>query len=101
MAIVFLETKNRKKYFYILALIGLVALLVFIVAYYGGRDVLPTLQPLEPKKLILNLKVLEHPVLQKLELPTEVPPLGEELEIERENPFTKYTPPVIPTTTPQ
>lgn len=95
MAIVFLEEKNRKKYLYLGGGLVIVALFIFIIVYFSNQEVLPTLQPIQPRKIVINWGALDNPILQQLDPPPQIP---EPPQIEsRGNPFEEF---VFPTTTP-
>ncbi len=99
MAIIFLEQKNKKKYFYFATGAIIVALLIFMIIHFSNREVLPTIKPIEPKKIIIDWSVFDNPFLQKLEPPVQVPQPS--TVPARENPFKEFVfPTSIPTLTP-
>jgi len=95
MAIIFLEQKNKKKYFYFAAGAAIIILLIFIIVHFSNRDVLPTIQPIKPKKIIIDWSVFDNPLIRQLEPPVQVPQSS--TMPSRGNPFKEF---VFPTTTP-
>ncbi len=95
MAIIFLEQKNRKKYFYLGAGIVIIILLIFVVVRFSNQEVLPTVQTVKPQKIIIDWSVFGNSLLQKLDSPLQVPQMG--TMPARGNPFEKF---VFPTPTP-
>lgn len=94
MAITFIEKRKRLRYLSFLLFI----ILIVIVAIFFGRNisnfflgvkplVLPPLEVVE-ERIEINFKVLNHPLLEKLQTFPEIEPFTEEAG--RENPFIFY-----------
>lgn len=95
MAITFLEKRKIQKYF--ILILGITLLIIALVIWQGffvkEKLVLPG-EILKPsKKVEIDFEILESPILKGLQPFEKIPPLGEEVEIGRENPFMPYSPP--------
>ncbi|MDI6602655.1 MAG: hypothetical protein QME57_00855 [Patescibacteria group bacterium] len=91
MAITFIE--ERRKLGYLFLALVIVILITIVVLWQGffAKEKLPPLLPIETplKKIMINLEILKHPLLEKLK-PFEAIPSFEE-EVGRENPFIPYS----------
>ena len=88
MAIIFLEEKSKKKRLYFLGG-AVVIILLIIVVYLSGQRAIPILQPVKPRRIVIDWSVLNHPVLQQLRLSPQIPESDKEMS--RDNPFEKAT----------
>ena len=95
MAIVFLEQKSKKKYFYLGAGIVIVILLIFVVMHFRNQEILPIVQTVNPQKITVDWSVFDNPLLQKLDSPLQVPQIS--TMPTRGNPFEEF---IFPTSTP-
>jgi hypothetical protein len=90
MAIIFLQERKRQQY---LILVFIIVVLMTIGFFWFGVFQKPSIEggiiiPSAPKKIKIDLKVFENPVLKILEPFEEIPPFPEEFG--RENPFISY-----------
>lgn len=89
MAITFSQPRKRQKY-----LILVLILLIFLFLFLKFFMLKPKIERPEevitkkPPLIEIDFSVLENPILKKLEIFEEIPPL--EKEFGRENPFTPY-----------
>ena len=92
MAITFLEKRKIQKRF--ILILGIVLFVIVLVIWQGffvkekpiflGEIVKPS------KKVEIDFETLESPILKGLRPFEEIAPIGEEVEIGRENPFVPY-----------
>jgi hypothetical protein len=92
MAITFLEERKiQKRFIFILGIILLIIVLVIWQGFFVKEEpILPGEIAKPSKKVEINFKILESPILKGLQPFEEIEPIGEEVEIGRENPFVPY-----------
>jgi len=91
MAITFLEKRQRLQYLIPVLAVALLATLFVIWQGFFVKETIPiSVEPIRrfPKKVEINLQLLENPIFQILQ-PFEAISLPEE-ELGRENPFIPY-----------
>jgi hypothetical protein len=94
MAITFIEKERKLRYLFLVLVI--VVLITTFVLWQGFfvKEKLPFLPPLPPpsevpfKKIVINLEILKHPILEELQFFEKIPPF--EGKVGRENPFVPY-----------
>jgi hypothetical protein len=95
MAITFLEERKIQKY--LILILGIILLVVALVIWRGffveEKPVLPEEIVKPAKKVEINFDILESSILKGLQPFEEIEPIGEEVEIGRENPFRPYSSP--------
>jgi len=90
MAITFIEKRRRLRYLF--PVLVIIVLITGIILWQGffveEKPVLPPIEVVPAKKIVINFEIFKHPLLEKLQ-PLEAIPLFEG-EVGRENPFLLY-----------
>ncbi|TET84262.1 MAG: hypothetical protein E3J36_01775 [Candidatus Nealsonbacteria bacterium] len=92
MVITFLEKRKIQKRFTLI--LGIILLIIVLVIWQGffvkEKPILPGEVVKPSKRVEIDFEILESPILKGLQPFEEIAPIGEEVEIGRENPFVPY-----------
>ncbi len=92
MVIISLEKRKIQKH--LIFILGIILLIIVLVIWQGffvkEKPIFPGEIGKPIKKLEIDFEILESPILKGLQPFEEIAPIGEEVEIGRENPFAPY-----------